>query len=169
MNYLQNHIWCSDSNWGGRYDCRHLVSIHRYTEDKDDWLELINEQAEEFRDLSAVTAFNSMVSKGYVREEHRDMFIMKKVANFEPFVLNWLRANVADRDNPEQPQGWCIGSTRYRAADSHTSQTVFFHRKSDAMAFIKKFSKYKKPTNYCQYFTDVRKKLNLETLKYDKR
>lgn len=168
MNYLQNHIWCSSSNWGGvHYDCRHLVSLSSYIDaDKEDWTQLVDEDAEEFFDHERRNAFKAAFEKaGHEYNTYDDKIFYKKVKNFKPHVLEWLET-IPDRKDPDCVKGWCIGSMDYRNNDS-LSITVFFHRKCDAMAFIKKFSKYKKATNYCQYFTDVRKRLNLQTLKYE--
>ena len=149
MDYLQNHIYCTDSNWGGHYDCRHLVSFNSFEEDKQDWESIIDEKAE-----SITITFMS-----------REMDA--PVINLKPHVLKWLEENVEDRKNdPDCNKGWCIGSTKYRSRDC-SSLSIFFHRKRDAMKFIKTFSSFKKPIHYCQYFTDVRKKLNTETMKYE--
>lgn len=167
MDYLQNHIWCSDSNWGCNYDCRHLVNISSKS-DRDDWSKIIDEEAERFFDYEERDRFKRLIEnlhKEYY-PEYDEMFY-RTVKNLRPHVLEWLEENVADRKDPDCKKGWCIGSMEYRYTDI-SSLTVFFHRKTDAMAFIKRFSKYGKATHYCQYFTDVRKKLNLETMKYER-
>lgn len=167
MDYLQNHIWCSDSNWGCHYDCRHLVSIPSYGNGKEDWIELIDENINKVTDPNALERFESMLSAGYLTENEREMFTSKRANDLKPHVVQWLEKNVKDRKDPDCVKGWCVGSAEYVAFDSSASFTVFFHRKSDAMDFIKTFSKYKKPINYCQYFSDVRKKLNIDTMKYE--
>lgn len=166
MDYLQNHIWCSESNWDRvHYDCRHLVSFRCFGEDEDDWNAIVDENAERIEDEMLVRMNERLKEKGLV-DKSKKYDTTRPVKNFKPHVLKWLEDNVADRQDPDCEKGWCIGSTQYRSTDIG-SLTVFFHRKRDAMAFIKEFSKYKKPVCYCQYFTDVRKKLNLETLKYE--
>lgn len=140
MDYLQNHCWCSDSNWGGMYDCRHLVTLSSYRDNfTDDWNNLV------------------------CYDEH-------KVLTLNDNVLQWLTDNVLDTDKPYNgnttTKGWCIGSLEYRKNDSCSSFSIFFQRRKDAMAFIKRWSKWKKPLQYCQYFTDVRKKLDVNTGKY---
>jgi hypothetical protein len=168
MNYLQNYIWCSDSNWGGKYNCRHLVSFCSYgDEDLEDWGNLVDEFAEVYVDNELNERFKKSLEKfGKSVEEYTP--ISKNVPNLKPEVLQWLVDNVEDRPKSSGEdclKGWCVGSTEYRNTDGG-SITIFFDRRKDAMAFIKKWSKWKKPTHYCQYFTDVRKKLDLETLKY---
>lgn len=169
MHYLQNHIWCSKSNWDGEhYDCRHLVGLSSYQEGyTEDWNNLIDEAAEEWFDQEEYEFWcQTEAAKKYGLPDKQSFF--KKVNNLKPEVLQWLEENVEDRTGEKINKGWCIGSTEYRANDSKISFTVFFHRRKDAMAFIRRFSKWKKPIDYCQYFTDIRKTLNLETGKYDK-
>lgn len=154
MNYLQNHIWCSDSNLGGWYTCKHVVSLDSYSdESEDDWEDIVNDSAEYIEQRGLRGTYN------------------RPVVNFKPEVLAWLEENVKDRPSNKyfpdgHTKGWCIGSTEYRSTFSG-SLSVFFHRRKDAMAFIRRWSKWKKPVMYTQYFSDVRKKLNLTTLKYE--
>lgn len=144
MDYLQNHCWCSVSHWDNTmYDCRHLVTLNSYLEGyKDDWKDLI---------VSDERCTNNL------RQE----------------VIDWLNENIKDTSKPyggnKTTKAWCIGNYRYRCTDSSSSFSIFFQRKKDAMAFIKRWSKWEKPINYCQYFTDVRKKLDLVTGKYSTR
>lgn len=174
MNYLQNHIWCHDSNWGGKFDCRHTVFFNSYgVSDKEDWAALIDPNAETIFDEER---FNSMVKmltdrgREFDPEDFRENY-NRSVYNLKPEVLEWLDSNVPDLNADKFDNGhckaWAVGSTAYRAGDSASSFGIFFQRRRDAMAFIKRWSKWKKPVYYCQYFTDVRKKLNLETLKYE--
>ena len=163
MNYLQNHCWCLESCWDRmHYDCRHMVSISSYEDDDEDWPLIIDDHAEKYVDqrrLEVIKELGYDVSKRDLMEED--------VPNLKPHVLQWLHENVKDRKYENQcEKGWCVGSTAYRSRNPY-ELTVFFHRKNDAMNFIKTFSKYKKPVIYHQYFADVRKILNLETLKYE--
>lgn len=169
MDYLQNHCWCSSSHWDGKnYDCCHIVSLCSFGEGyKEDWESLVDEAAEQFFDNREYQAFAKYVEI-YEGVEAKPEHFMKTVPNLRPEILKWLEENVADRSVKDSPKGWCVGSAQYRANDARSSFSVFFHRRKDAMAFIRKFSKWKKPINYCQYFTDVRKKLNLKTGKYEK-
>lgn len=169
MNYLQNHIWCSSSIWDGKhYDCRHLVSISAYKDyDVDNWKNVIEPNADMVINESSYNILKNIKEKCPNYDE--DAFLeasRRPVLGLKPHVLQWLHDNVADRKDKDTPKGWAIGSLEYRADDSASSFSIFFHRKSDAMAFIKEFSVHKKPVNYCQYFSDVRKTLDLETGKY---
>lgn len=158
MDYVTNWCWCSSSNWdGGQYNCKHMVSLENFTpECEDDWENLVDEDAERYEDDEYYEAFG------------RPM--MKKAPNWKPHVLKWLEENVPDydpvKDRTEEKKGWCIGSTQYRARAGVSGISVFFQRRKDAMNFIKEFSVHKKPVYYCHYFNGVRKRLDLDTMKY---
>jgi hypothetical protein len=169
MDYLQNHIWCSDSNWGGMYSCRHWVHFTNTREyEVNDWSLIINDYIDSFINQYEYNVFK----KRY--QTHDDEELIERCThlapNLKPHVFEWLEANIKDRPakntgDSESLKGWCIGSANYRGKDPY-SFTVFFYRKRDAMAFIREFSVYKKPVHYCQYFSDVRKVLDLKTGKY---
>ncbi len=180
MDYLQNHCWCSDSNWGGNYDCRHIVTIPRNLREESyhdgphiDWgnvtttkeyfdEDFFNETVKLFKKISKE---NSEISDLEIPVK-RDTYT-KKIPILKPEVINWLNENVKDRKG-DSPKGWACGSDEYLSDDSSISLSVFFHRKSDAMNFIKTFSVFKKPVSFLNYFKDDRRKLNMETLKLDK-
>lgn len=72
MNVLINHCWCSDSNWGGHYDCRVIVDISRnengyYSPITQDWKSIVDEDKE------------------------------NDIIRFRPEVIEWLKQNFADR------------------------------------------------------------------------
>jgi len=169
MDYLQNHIWCSDSNWGGIYSCRHWITFSETEEhDVNDWDSIVDNEVESF--------FNQreydVVKKRFSDRDNEDLVerCTHLAPNLKPHVFEWLEAHVKDRpaketENGESLKGWCVGSPNYRGKDPY-SFTVFFYRKKDAMAFVKEFSQHKKPIHYCQYFSDVRKVLDLKTGKY---
>ena len=148
MNYLRNHCWCSDSNWGGNYDCQIIVDLNCYEEDyKEDWENL----------MVSVETTKILTSSSFP-----DLEVPCTYPNLKPEVLIWLDDNVEDFQNFK---GWCIGSKDYLMTSS-SSYSVFFQRRKDAMKFIKTWSKWKKPLFYCQYFTDIRKELDITTGKY---
>lgn len=167
MHYLQNHCWCNKSHWDDQmYDCRHIISFNSYEKKyQDDWNSLVEPNADTYFDQQE---FEQMVKyfgdSGKAVEVHRERFT-RRVPNLKPHVLQWLTDNVKDRPDKDSPKGWCVGNVEYRNINK-LSLSIFFHRKNDALAFVKQFSKWKKPTFYCNYFKDVRKSLNLDTLKY---
>lgn len=170
MNYLQNHIYCRDSNWGGGYDCQHVVTINSYEDhDVEDWENLfLTETVDVFRseEYNRMREFDQDTP-----EERLKRYYTTPVRRLNPEVLEWLEENVKDRParqaehSGESPKGWCIPSLETRAMCT-TGMSFYFHTRGSAMNFIRRFSKWKKPVHYCQYFTDVRKTLDLETGKY---
>lgn len=171
MHVHINHMFCTDPCWGKSdtmYWCKYLVAVERIGKDKtyhdtpeEDWTNLtvkVNYFDEE--EYKRLLTFSS--TKGMSDEDIR-RWATKKIHIFNPEVIQWLNENVKDRrGEPEYPQGWCIGSEDYHARES-LSISIFFHRRSDAMAFIKEWSVYKKPTTYFDYFRGIYKELNLET------
>ena len=167
MDYLKNHCWCRDSNWGGHYDCCIIVSIDGYDEhDEEDYEKMFVTQSH-FSQKQYDANKRVFTSMDYELEEEKLLSAsMTEISLPSDEVMDWLQENVADGKSGEKM--WCIGSKEYIATDGG-SFSFFFQRRKDAMAFIARFSKWKKPVNYCQYFTDVRKTLDLTTLKYKKK
>lgn len=141
MNYFSNHCWCSDSNWGGTYDCRHIVTIefllkggeyHRKETHNPEWYSLINHTQVLREDLRLV--------------RHRML---------KPEVLEWLNTNVKDREDETHPKGWCIGTQEYIDKDI-MGFNIFFHRLTDARAFAKKWAKHGTFDSYFNYFREIR-------------
>jgi hypothetical protein len=171
MHVYTNHCWCSDSNWGGSYDCRIILSIHRigrgkgyYDTPEEDWTNL-TEEFEGFDHLE-FEAFKKACPDTDV-EQLRRMCVKPFARRLKPEVLQWLHDNVPDKKghvDKENPKGWCVGSEGYMARDS-LKVSIFFYRRSDALNFIRTWSKYKKPVSYFNYFKDTRQELDLETNK----
>lgn len=169
MDYLKNHCWCSSSNWDGEhYDCQIIVSLDATTKGySDDWNAVLEDKG--IFSLEDYAYWKKLYEgEGInVSEEKLKRFSTKKVKYPKQEVLVWLNENV--RDVSGGVKGWCIGSDEYIYNGSSCSFSFFFQRRRDAMNFIRVWSKWKKPICYTQYFTDVRKVLNLETLKYENR
>jgi hypothetical protein len=175
LNYLKNHCWCSSSHWNNKsFDCQIIVSLSPYEDGyKEDWENLtqkVEAFSQELFDEQIKTA-EYMINK-YPEDYDANYLIKvkndkktgyKKIYVFKPEVLKWLEENIPDIKGEK---AWCVGSNDYNIMGSSSNLSVFMQRRRDAMLFIKTFSKWKKPINYCQYFTDVRKVLNLKTLKY---
>jgi hypothetical protein len=170
MDYLKNHCWCSSSHWDNdHYDCQIIVNLSSYKEGcKEDWDNLTHKVevfSQERYDRYANTR-KSLQDK-YPDKDFSDIMVPGvgnvEISKLKPEVMAWLDANIPDFNGEK---GWCVGSDDYTLGDSCSSYCVFMQRRKDAMLFIKTWSKWKKPVNYCQYFTDVRKKLDLTTLKY---
>lgn len=176
MDYLRNHCWCSRSHWDGKeFDCEIIVTLRNYEEGyKEDWEALTVEKDfydEELANERASRMLKTLKEKGQTvtdeeLEEYKQLVGSKSIRTLKPEVLEWLSENVSDFSGGK---GWCVGDDTYNAEDSFMKYSIFFQRRRDAMAFIKRWSVHKKPIYYTQYFTDVRKVLNLETGRYEKR
>ena len=139
MNILVNHCWCSDSIWGGHYNCSVILSVDRIPEGKtyydpvcEDWQNLIEDP----------TGYDAPKLK---RE-----------------VVEWLEKNIQNQKGDKSNRGWAIGTDKYNEKNS-ISYNIFFQRQKDALFFIKNWSIYKKPLNYYNYFKDIRKKFDHKT------
>jgi len=151
------------------FDCSIIVSLSSYQDGyKEDW-DSLTHKVEVFSQAKMDEHISMMdFIKEKYPEKASEIIIdpdmgLATVNKFKPEVLQWLEDNVADFQGEK---GWCVGSDDYDVTGSSSGLSVFMQRRKDAMLFIKTWSKYKKPINYCQYFTDVRKKLDLKTLKY---
>lgn len=164
-------MWCSDSIWGGGYACRHTVIVERYSEGMSpyddvstkDWSDIV----EEIEDFFDEKAYLKIREKNLNKNVSRDRFI-KDTYRLKPEVVEWLNANVKPRidEDKQDSSGWGVGSDFYNV-HSVISFSIFFHRRRDALAFIKHWSEHKKPTFYFNYFHDIKKKLNLTTNKLE--
>ncbi len=168
MDYLKNHCWCFNSHWDNKhYDCQIIVSLSSYEDhDKEDWNNLFTKEKHFSQEVYEENK-KIFVGKEYYTEDFYRSMSTKDINVLKPEVYQWLLDNVPDSVHNEKM--WCIGSKDYIFRDSCSSFSFFFQRRKDAMKFIKTWSIHKKPVYYTQYFTDVRKKLNLETMKYEDR
>lgn len=167
MHVHINHCCCTKSNWtGDTYWCRYMVVIERslskdpWAEDDKDW-GLIEES--DFHDQKRYESYKgSEFFKGRSDEELR---IVSKTTTMRlrPEVFEWLDKNVENiKENGRRGEkGWCVGNDSYNSHDRDF--TIFFHRRSDAMKFIKCWSQYGKPTTYFDYFKGIRRQLDFKT------
>lgn len=167
MDYLKNHCWCRDSIWGGHYDCQIIVGLDCYQEyNQTDWDNVLD-QEKYFSQKRYEEAKEMFVGKEYYTDDFHRGIACKTINVPKPDVVQWLHDNVPSGKNGEPM--FAYGSKDYSSEDGACSYSFFFQRRKDAMKFIKAWSIYKKPVYYTQYFTDVRKKLNLQTMKYEDR
>lgn len=149
MDILMNHCWCSDSNWGGMYDCRVIVSIDMIAKGKSyydplepDWINLIEEDDNfTFQDGAGFTQHGTQ--------------------RLKPEVIQWLKDNVKDKR-------WAVGTDDYNSRNQ-ISFTVFFQSSRDALKFIKRWSSHKNVVRYFNYFKDIRRELNPKTGRLQKK
>ncbi len=151
MSILINHCWCSDSNWGGHYDCRVIVTIDRIAEGKTyydppttDWTNLIEKVDLEWKQFG---------------DSHATYRLKQE-------VVDWLNANIQDRKTPKYhaggTKGWAMGTDKYNE-NSGISFNIFFESARQAAKFIKQWSSFKKPVDSLNYFKDIRRKLDITT------
>jgi hypothetical protein len=169
MHYHSNHCWCSQSNWNDEgYSARHTVDIQKHTgstiDDIDpDWTSnvYITKEVDERRFENNKRSF-AKLSKEYSDDEIRS-FSLETVPNLNDEVVAWLNENVADVKRDDYGNGtmkaWAMGNQEYRQSGYSMELAIWFQRKKDAMNFIKRWSVHKKPTTYCNYFKDDRRKL----------
>lgn len=158
MHYHSNHMWCSESNWTGEIYCsRHMVGISEHY-DTNDWGEMIyTTSVVDQRKLDALR--EAMPDKA---DSVWEMICGVDAPCLQKPVVAWLYDNVKDLSRETEDNGtlraWAIGDVDYRSRD-FMNLNIWFQRKADAMAFIRKWSEHKKPTTYCNYFKDDRRKL----------
>lgn len=170
MTLFTNHCYCTHSNWGGVYDCRYILTINQGDDLREeefdpnkysiDWTNVLD-PAEFFDEESAAS---QKKRRPNLTDEDLRYFNTKETFRLKPEVLKWLEENVKDRVDDTHPKGWAVGNDAYneRAAISFN---IFFHRKTDAMKFIKKWGQYPKPRSYFNYFSGKRYELNLKKMR----
>jgi len=172
MHYLQNHCWCSDSIWGGLYDCKHMVVIEKYLDYKNqetpdtDWSNYVKKK--EYMDQEEYEFLKEVYEKCDIKDPEPLLQIGAKTFTLEldPKVVKWLEINIKDREGSDINKGWAIGTEEFYKKN-YNSFGIFFDREEDAMMFIEKFSEYKIPTYHLNYFKDVRKQINFKTKKLE--
>lgn len=186
MIYHTNHSWCSSSIWGGEcFDGEVIVSLSRYI-DTDSISEYTHKIIDpDFNQLTEYKKFfdkeealqqmkvlkEIMTEKG--EEFNEDEFLSKykelsrrKTITLKSEIIDWLNENIRDRvityKETKSPlantKGWAIGDDKYNSSQSY-ELNIFFARQIDALKFIRKFSIFKDPTFYFDYFHDERREL----------
>jgi hypothetical protein len=188
MIYHTNHCWCSESNWNNEcFDGEVMVSFgenidtdsisqydhkiidpdfQKLTEKKKFFNEEeAREQMKIMKDiiLRNTGKFNEEEFLSNFKERSR-----RKTVTLKPEIIQWLNDNVKDRKVYEESEesdssladqkGWCIGNDKYNSNQSYEI-TVFFARQVDALKFIRKFSIFKLPTFYFDYFREERREM----------
>lgn len=165
MHIYANHCYCRDSIWGESYDCRYIVSIKEFKNNDIkqttiDWTRVV--ESGDYFDVEQSERVKAL------RPEADENFInacsMKETYRLKPEVRKWLDENVKDRQDEESPKGWAVGTDKYNS-NGMCKLTLFFHRKTDALAFIRAWSEYPKPETDFNYFRDRKMRLNLETMR----
>lgn len=129
ISVLINHYLCSDSNWGGIFRCRCVLSIYRIPDGKS------------FYDEPSRAWSNSV--KRIAINEKKSIYTTR--LNHE--MIDWLTANL-------KQERWCIGSDEYNK-NSEISFPIFFQSFKDAMKFARRWYPDEKISVF-NYFTDRR-------------
>lgn len=165
MHVHINHMFCNESNWGGKtFWSRYMVTLDTFKKvDQEDMRNLLEEKTgfnnKEWESLQRIKEEMGWSEEDMLRQRRRCENTKYRVFNHE--VMKWLEDNVADVRNPEQDnKGWCVGSEDYHMGDKKDI-CIWFCRRKDAMAFIKAFSSHRRPTTYFDYFKGKRRELDL--------
>lgn len=160
MNIYINHCVCSDSNWGGDYSCRVIVTIDQY------------ETRADIYDQKSSLDWNTILEKHPYLVKQSEVVLncyMDEVYRLKPEVIQWLKDNIKDRKlkkweikSGDQPQAWAVGTDDYNFK-SDIDFRIFFERVTDAMKFVKRWSKIKQPKQYFNYFKNIRRELDSKT------
>lgn len=180
MHYHQNHMWCSRSHWDGKtFMTSYMISINKYEGRSafpsyeildEDWTTLLDFKDEFWIQDVYDEHMERFAAEDYTSDatpEQNEMYARHDATKWNvPFlkqeIIDWLNENVADDPKPYDGQvanGWCMGNDSYRAGGSTMDVALFFYRRKDAMAFVKRWSVHKKCTTYFDYFKEIRKEL----------
>lgn len=101
-----------------------------------------------------------------IKERYKESYF-ELVPILKPEIINWLNENIKDVKNTESIdlqdiKGWCIGNNPYRTRNHGFN--IFFKRELDALKFIRKFSVFKEPIFYFDYFSDDRRNMDLNKI-----
>lgn len=167
MHFHQNHSWCSSSNWdGGEYSSSYMVDIEkfpRYKHKEVDWHDPTNCEADWVNLLDFSDHFSQEEYENNMRiydkpniglgiEFIKEISFKRNMPTPKAEVMGWLDTEV--KPQKDGTPGWCMGSEDYRCGGASNQFVLWFYRRKDAMAFIKRWSSHGKPTTYLNYFKD---------------
>jgi hypothetical protein len=137
-----------------------MVSIEKYINDSEDvgkhginpdWIALID-----VIDQIDTEKYERYKARG---KDYPPKEFVAECPTLKPEVLAWLHENIKPPKSPadlkEDQWGWAMGNPSYRIRGM-IGLNLWFYRRSDAMAFIRTWSVYKKPTSYFNYFSGYR-------------
>lgn len=178
MTYHTNHSWCNESIWNENiFDGEVMVyfgkNIRTYSIDgyknkieNPDWKNLIHlddffNEKKYKEDIEERKKDMAELNKEFIEDPyHKERFI-RTGKYLNPKVLEWLEENIKDKKDTnektplEERKGWAIGTPAFNYEQFEF--TIFFARQLDALKFIRKFSIFKEPTQYFDYFEDRQK------------
>lgn len=186
MTYHTNHCWCSKSIYDGKHFDGEVMVIfsgdvsnnfidnndididdfdfERLTEEK----KFFDQSSWDFR-LDYYKEKAEKKGKVFNESDYDDIKHLenKKTVSLKQEVVDWLNENIEDnkgttQDTPEnERKAWGVGNDEYNSAQSYRIH-VFFARQKDALKFIERWSIYKKPTYYFDYFHDESREMDIK-------
>ena len=176
MTYHTNHSWCNESNWDNKtffgeamvYFRANMqtysISSYEHKIPDPDWSNLIEMRKDFFDEKNYQDSldFKRKLAKEFNKDFDESAFskelFIKEGKYLKQEVIEWLNENVKDKKDSnentplEERKGWAIGNVGFRHKEDGV--TIFFERQLDALKFIRKFSIFKEPTQYFDYFED---------------
>lgn len=161
MHYHSNVMYCTQSHWTDEmYESAHYVRIPKYVpggslELDPDWKTLID----------VIDVMDTEKQARYLEQglNYVSAVFKTQCPSLKPEVLAWITDIVTPPKSPADYKfdqwGWAMGSDSFRLHNP-TQFELWFYRRSDAMAFIRKWSIHKKPTSYFNYFSGHRWELD---------
>ncbi len=140
-NLVQETIFYDENKYQRRLDMLEAVTKHKLN------LEEIDKTSEEYLKEMEELKEDSYSKTNTLKDE----------------VIDWLNNNVKNKKNVREntplneKKGWGIGNLEYNSKDSN-NMFIVFERQLDALKFIRKFSIFKEPLFYFDYFNDREKK-----------
>lgn len=182
MTYHTNHCFCLTSNWGGEpfhgevmvdfpnYISTDTICNYKHKIPDPDFINLTT--TKEFTDITARNNYIKVYTD-MLKEKGLDITKIPKhiyygfehnIPVLKDYVISWLNDNIkevqGDYLTEADKKGWCVGSDEYTFNNRESRPIIFFSRQVDALKFIRKFSVFKVPTFYFDYFHDERKELH---------
>jgi hypothetical protein len=187
MTYHTNHSFCRKSCWEDKsFNAEVMVYFEKYL-DTDYLREIDEDYSIADPDYEILTNFKEVFDKASydIRKEFQiekakekgipfDLekfdefykeFEYKEKAFLKPKIIEWLNKNVKDYKGTDNNsdivdrKSWAVGAEDYDINNQNIM--IFFKRQEDALAFIEKWSIFKEPTFYFDYFHDDRREQDI--------
>lgn len=180
MNYIINHYINNQNIHNIYFEANITVSINKEIDniqilkenkiliDNPDWNILSNEQIvfDEKRYNKYIKQMNVFINNNFISQTNNETERKRIKENFnlssfflKNEIIQWLNDNI---DNKEQ-QNWTTGNQEFNFKN-HNTIFVFFKKQEDALMFIEKWSVFKKPTFYFDFFNNDKREISINDL-----
>lgn len=180
MNYIINHYINNQNIHNIYFEANITVSINKEIDniqilkqnkiliDNPDWNILSNEQIvfDEKRYNKYIKQMNVFINNNFIAQTNNETERKRIKENFnlssfflKNEIIQWLNDNI---DNKEQ-QNWTTGNQEFNFKN-HNTIFVFFKKQEDALMFIEKWSVFKKPTFYFDFFNNDKREISINDL-----